>query len=217
MSTVWLHSVVALGSVVGPRAGAPLDPSPDHARSLLRRELVRPEYNDQDPMQRLLDWLGRIIDSGLNAASSAAALPSAIAIAIFLGLLVLLGWLLSRARRSARVAEPERGVLTAERLTAAELRARAEAALSAGRAEEALVEGFRALTTRQIERGRIDDLPGATAHEVAASLVATFPGQGPQVDDSAFLFDLVLYGDRPATREQATQVLALDDELARVR
>jgi len=29
----------------------------------------------------------------------------------------------------------------------------------------------------------------------------------------AALFDAVLYGDRPATREQATAVLALDDDL----
>ena len=35
--------------------------------------------------------------------------------------------------------------------------------------------------------------------------------------EGARLFDLVLYGDRPATREQAELVLALDDELAGVR
>jgi hypothetical protein len=33
----------------------------------------------------------------------------------------------------------------------------------------------------------------------------------------ARLFDLVLYGARPATREQAELVLSLDDELAGVR
>jgi hypothetical protein len=52
---------------------------------------------------------------------------------------------------------------------------------------------------------------------VAQSLATTFPHQQPHVDDSAMLFDLVLYGDRPATREQATGVLTLDDELASVR
>ena len=213
MSTSWLHPAVTLG----PAAGPPLDPSPDEARSLLRRELVRPEYNEQDLMQRLLDWLQRQLQSGLDVASSAPALPTAAAIALFVALLVLLGWLVSRGRRSAPAPSPDGPALTEERLTAAELRERAEAALAAGRAEDALVEGFRALATRQIERGRIDDLPGATAHEIAESLAASFPQQQPRVGDSATLFDLVLYGDRPATREQATQVLALDDDLASAR
>lgn len=213
MNAVWLGPVAALG----PLAGPPLDPSPDEARSLLRRELVRPEYNEQDPMQRLLDWLQRTIQSGLETASTASALPTVLAILLFLALLVLLGWLVSRARRSAPAPASDRAVLTEQRFTAAQLRDRADAALAAGRTEDALVEGFRALTTRQIERGRLEDLPGATAHEVAESLAASFPHQRPRVADSAALFDLVLYGDRPATREQATRVLALDDELASAR
>lgn len=196
--------------------GSPLDPSPERARSLLRHELLRPEYNDGDPIQRFMDWLQRQLTQGLDAASSAPPLPSIAAILVFLGLLVLLGWLVTRARRNAPTAKADRSVLTDERLTAAELRARAEVALAGGRPEDAVVDGFRALTTRQIERGRLDDLPGATAHEVAASLASTFPHQRPRVDDSADLFDLVLYGDRAATRDQAARMLALDDELAGV-
>lgn len=210
MSPVWLP---LLGSTAGP----PLDPSPDRARSLLRRELLRPEYNDRDPLQRLLDWLQRMVESGLDKASNAPPLPSLAAVVVFLALLVLLGWLLSRARRTAAAPGEDRSVLTDERASAAQLRARADAALAAGRTEEALVEGFRALTTRQIERGRLDDVPGATAHEVAASLAVVFPVQRPRVDDSAALFDRVRYGDRPATAEQVGLVLALDDELAGTR
>ena len=66
---------------------------------------------------------------------------------------------------------------------------------------------------RQVERGRIDDAPGATAHEVAALLGASTPTSGSRRPQRR-LFDLVLYGDRPATGEQARDVLALDDELA---
>ena len=78
-----------------------------------------------------------------------------------------------------------------------------------------VVDGFRAIAVRQVERGRLDDAPGATAHEVAeragrASTRTSATGS----HGSAALFDPVLYGDRPATREQATAVLALDDELA---
>ena len=92
-----------------------------------------------------------------------------------------------------------------------------EAALADGRPEEALVDGFRALAVRQVERGRLDDSPGATAHEVALLLATEFPQHGAAVGDNALLFDLVLYGDRPATPEQATGVLILDDELAGAR
>ena len=197
--------------------GAPLDPTPDRARTLLRRELLRPEYNDRDPLQRVLDWLQRLIGNGLAAASHAPPLPAYAAILVFLGLLVLLGWLLSRARVSSHARGATGPVLTEERLTAATLRARADAALAAGRSEEAVVDGFRALTRRQVERGVVADVPGATAHEVAADLGASFPAHRPRVDHAATLFDLVRYGDRPATPEQANDVLALDDELARTR
>ena len=49
------------------------------------------------------------------------------------------------------------------------------------------------------------------------SLATEYPQHGERVGDNARLFDLVLYGDRPATPEQATGVLTLDDELAGVR
>ena len=89
-------------------------------------------------------------------------------------------------------------MLTEEVVTAAELRARAERALAEGRFADALVDAFRAVAVRQVERGRIDDLPGATAHEVAGALAEAFPEQRADLDRCAALFDLVLYGGRPA-------------------
>jgi len=210
VTRLWLDALHALD---GRAAGAPVDPSPDRARSMLRRELLRPEYHRDNLLQRILRWLERILDAGFEKASHASALPTAGALLVFLLVLVLLGWLLTRARRSGRPGAA-RPILTEERLSAARLRERADAALAAGRADEALVEGFRALASRQIERGRLDDLPDATAHEVADSLAATYPLERRRVDDSARLFDLVMYGDRPATREQAAAMLALDDDLA---
>jgi len=135
------------------------------------------------------------------------------AMVLFVGLVVLLGWLLSRARRTARVEGQDRAVLTDEVVSADELRRRAEAALAEGRHEDAVVDGFRALTVRQVERGRLADTPGATAHEVTVLLGAEFPHLRARVEDGGVLFDAVLYGDRRATAEQAAGVLALDDEL----
>jgi hypothetical protein len=200
--------------VIPPLLEPPLDPSPDDASSLLRRELVRPEYHEHNILQQVLDRIDRFVNDAIDAASQAPPLSTFAAMMAFLLLTVAVWWLLSRARRSARVLR-ERAVLPADRsVTAAQLRGRAERALAEGRAEDAVVDGFRALAVRQVERGRLDDLPGATAHEVAAALGAAHPGERRRVDGTAALFDSVLYGDHPATPEQAAGVLELDDVLA---
>lgn len=195
-------------------ADPPLDPPPDEARSWLRDELLHPEYHQQNVVQQLLDWLQRRVGAGLDAAQDAPPLSTFAAMVVLVLLVLGLGWLLSRVRRTARTRDEQRAVLTDEVVTAAELRSRAEAALADGRHEDAVIDGFRALAVRQVERGRLDDAPGATAHEVAASLAAGYPEQRLRVTGCALLFEAVLYGDRPASRDQAVGLLALDDELA---
>ena len=191
----------------------PLDPSGSEARGKLRRELLRPEYHDQNLLQRFLDWMIRKVSSGIDQASQAPPLSTFMAMLVFVALVLGLAWLASRARRTARDRDPKPAVLTDEVISADELRARAEAALEAGRFEEAVVDGFRALAVRQVERGRLADTPGATAHEVADTLATEYAAMGDRVRASALLFDGVLYGDRPASREQAQTVLTLDDDL----
>lgn len=191
----------------------PLDPSPDEARSLLRRELLSPEYYEDDWIARLLDWLNRQLNRGIDAAVEIPALGTFAAMLIAVLLLGAIVVLISRARRSVRTPRARTAVLTDELITAAQLRARADAALADGRTEDAVADGFRALAVRQVERGRLEDTPGTTAQEAARALTAEYPGFGPRVGGSAALFDSVLYGDRPATRDQAVDVLELDDEL----
>ncbi len=191
----------------------PLDPSGSEARSRLRRELLHTEYHQQNLFQELLNWLIRKIGGGVGAASDAGPIPTLMTMLIFIGLVAGLAWLVSRAQRTARGKDETRAVLTEEVITADELRARADAALQAGRFEEAVVDGFRAVAVRQVERGRLPDTPGATAHEVAETLAREYAPMADRVHGSARLFDEVLYGDRPATREQAGSVLALDDDL----
>ncbi len=196
-----------------PPLDPPLDPSGSEARSALRRELLHPEYHQQNLLQEILGWIERQVTSGIDAASQAPPLSTLMAMLLFVGFVAALVWLASRARRTARDRDENGAVLTEEIVTAAELRARAEAALEAGRFEEAVVEAFRALAVRQVERGRLADDPGTTAHEVASTLAAEYPAMSDRVQASASLFDAVLYGDRPATRDQAVSVLALDEDL----
>jgi hypothetical protein len=195
----------------------PLDPSPEEAESLLRRELLKPEYHDQNLLQRIPTWVDRQVSRGLDAASGAPPLSTFAAMVLLVLLVGALAWLLTRARATARTERGQRAVLTDEVVSAAELRARAERAFAEERYVYAVIDAYRALAVRQVERGRLDDAPGATAHEVALALAAEYPHQRPRVDASAALFDAVLYGDRPASRDQAAGVLALDDELATVR
>lgn len=199
------------------RPDPPLHPSPDDARSLLRRELLHPEYQERDLLGRIMRWADRTLDRALQAASDVPALPALTAMAI--GLLLVLGLvvLLSRVRTSARRPSRPGPVLAGDQPGADELRRRAVRALGEGRAGDALVDAFRALARRHIERGLLDDVPGATAHEVAAVLAGVHPDDSAAIEQAAGLFDLVLYGDRPASADQADLVLGLDDRLAGVR
>jgi hypothetical protein len=194
-------------------ADPPLDPSGDEARSQLRQELAKPEYHDANLIERIQRWLERLFEDGADVARDLPPLGTFAAIVVGLGLVVGIGLLVSRARRTARARTERAPALTGEVVTAAALRSRADDALAEERFDDALVDGYRALALRQVERGRIEDLPQATAHELAAGLGMEFPAQRHLVDRSADLFDSVLYGDHPATREQAVDMLALDDEL----
>lgn len=192
----------------------PLAPSGDEGRRLLRAELLHHEYHQQDVWQRLVAWLGRLFDRSVSAASGSSGISVFVTMLVGAVLLAVLLALVSRLRRDRRHRVHPAALLTDDRPSAAELRRRAEASLADGRHEEAVVDGFRALATRQIERGRLDDEPGATAHEVAARLAASYPDEGSRVGRSADLFDATLYGDRPATHDDASAVLGLDDALA---
>lgn len=195
----------------------PLEPSADEARTALREELARPEYRDTNILQRVIDAIGRLLDNVFGAASSWSSLQTFAALVVVLLIGGAVVFLVTRTRRNRAADQAPGAVLTEERASAAEMRARAEAALESGHPDEALIDGFRALTLRQVERGRLDDLPGATAHEVAVSLEQRFPDHRQRVGASASAFDAVMYGGRQATDSQARDVLGLDDELAGVR
>ncbi|THJ06157.1 hypothetical protein E7Z54_06625, partial [Nocardioides sp.] len=84
------------------RVEPPLDPDGDEARSLLGRELARPEYYDADILDRIIDWLARLIDGSVGAAESSP--PVAVAAAIVVAMLLAAGILLliTQARATAR-------------------------------------------------------------------------------------------------------------------
>jgi hypothetical protein len=195
----------------------PLQPSGDEGRHLLRQELLHDEYHRQHLLQRLLGWLWRRLQGGVGAASGTSVLTTLVTMLVAAVLVVGLVLLVSRVRRDRRRRSRSAEVLPADRPSADVLRHRAETALSEGRYADAVTDGFRALAARHVERGRLHDQPGATAHEVAASLASSYPVHGDDVIHTADLFDATLYGDRAASPQDAAGVLALDDTLAGVR
>jgi len=197
--------------------GPPLTPSGAEGRSLLRAELLKKEYHDQHLFQRLLAWLGRLLDRTVGAASGSS--PAIVLVTMVLAALLLIGLalVLSRVGRDRRVRQRFESVLPDDRPSASSLRRRAEQALAEQRYDDALLDAFRALTARQIEQGALDDQPGLTAHEVALRLAATHPPLADGVRRGADLFDATRYGHRPATHDDAVTVLALDDSLVGVR
>lgn len=198
-------------------ADPPLTPSPDEARSWLRQELARPEYQREGPLERAWAWVQEMLARAADGAAGIGPLRLLVVLALFALLAVALVALLTRARVGRRAASTARPVLEDHLVSAAELRRRARDAFADERYDDALVDGFRALTSAQIERGVLDDLPGTTAHEVAVALEVVFPGRHDDVARAAYHFDLVRYGDRRATRDQAAAVLALDESLAGAR
>jgi hypothetical protein len=197
--------------------GPPLQPSGDEGRRLLREELLHDEYHRQHLLQRLLEWLLRRLEGGVGAASGTNGVQTFVTMLVGAALVLGLVLLISRVRRDRRQRERAADVFAGDGPSAAELRRRAETAHAAGRLSDAVLDAFRAIAVRQVERGRLDDQPGATAHEVAASLATTYPDQGQRVVRGADLFDATLYGARPAGPHDATSLLELDDTLAESR
>jgi hypothetical protein len=197
--------------------GPPLQPSGDEGRRLLRDELLHDEYHRQDVLQRILDWISRRLQGGVGAASGSSWATALVTMVVAVLLLVGLAFLLSRIRRDRRRRERAAAILTSDRPTAVELRRRAESALADGRHADAVVDAFRALAVRQVERGRLADQPNTTAHEVASTLSTAYPDHRERVGRGADLFDATYYGDHPAGPEDVVALLSLDDTLAGAR
>ncbi len=203
--------------------GTSLRPDPGPARSWVERELGRSPYR-QSLVQRFLSWLGDQWQQLQASALGASPLSTAAAALVLVVLVVLLVLVASRVRREPLRASGRHPVLGPGPVSAQEHRAAADVALAAGDPGSALVEGFRAVAARAVERGVLEERPGRTAHELAAELGPVFPGFAEELVDCSALFDRVFYGERsepgPAagvTAQDARRVLDLDDGIRAAR
>lgn len=183
---------------------------PEQARSWLRQELLDPAYHQENLLQRLLRWVEESIDRALASTSGLSHISFVALLVVFLVLVLLIVYSLSRFRGRAEVRARRRAPdLLEQHLTAAELLARAEAARDRGELRDAAIDAFRAAAVGQVERGVVTERPGATAHEVAAEVHRLDPTAGAAFVVAAEVFDIALYSDRPVAHHDVEQLLGL--------
>lgn len=198
----------------------PLDPDRDEARRWLQDELDSGDYRLEEPWWlRLWQW----VTDRLPDPAALGPLPpwttwvvlGAVGVAV---LAVVLFVTRDRWRTGRLATGGEAGsVLDGARRSAADYRAAARDALAAGRADEAVLEAYRAIAAGAIERTLLDDRPGRTAHEVAQELGQVFDEHATGLGRAGDAFDAVRYGGRSASEEQARAVLDLEAALATAR
>lgn len=206
----------ATGHVIGHVIGRAIRPDPDQARSWLERELRRSEYH-QGVLDRFFSWLHDLWNQLTQAALGATPLSTGAAALVLIALVVLVVLVAARVRREPLHARPGEHVLVPGQVTPQEHRSAAEAALREGAYDRAIVEAFRALASRAVQRGDVSDRPGLTAHELSADLRPVHPEHASDLDHCSKLFDLVFYGDQPANEAGARSVLDLDEALRTAR
>lgn len=196
----------------------PLTPSAQQADELLRRELAKPEYQQHKGLgQTALDWLGSQLDRLLSGAGGAVPAIAWLVVLLVVILLVVLAATALRRGRVRAASTTVEAVLGEREMTAADLRRRAADAEKSGDLRQATLDYFRALAVRGVERALVDPAPGLTAHEIARTLSARFPGSADNIFAAASSFDAMLYGDRPADATDTATMRDLDQELERTR
>lgn len=202
-----------------PLAEPPLDPSSSEGRRLLADELAKAEYGSEESLLRralraFLDWF-----LGLFEGAAGDTLSTWWVVAIVGGLLLVLAlalWAALRLQRGGRIKPATEGGVFEERgITAAEYRRRARAARARGEHGAAVLDAFRAIAAGAVERFILDDLPGATAREIAQSLGEPFSDEAESLREAAGSFDAVRYGGQAVGASTADSVLGLEERLAR--
>lgn len=198
---------------LGPRL---VRPEPGPARTWLQRELDRPEYQ-QGLVERMLSWLQDLWDDLTRSALAATPLSTAAATAVLVVLVGLALLVAARVRREPPTRSAGPALLVPGEVSPREHRSAAEVALDSGDFDTAVVEAFRALAARAVERGHAPRRAGLTARELVAALRPAFAQHAGDLHRSSTLFDQVFYGRQPSTEADARSVLALEETLRGAR
>ena len=198
-------------------ADVPVELGREEARELARRELADPAYDAEPPLlQQIVAWIIERIQELIDR--TAGALSGSVAgriLVVVLGLIVTL--VILRMGPLARRGTRSDPLFPAERRTAAEYRAAADAAAARQDWSTAVIERYRAVVLGFEERGLLDPRPGRTADEAAAEGGAVLPELASGLRAGSILFDAVRYGGRTATAADDALMRRLDEDAIRAR
>jgi len=197
-------------------------PDAEEARRLAEQELSKPEYLAAQPTAfdraslAVIEFLQKLLNPDFgDGGGGFVVLIVLVAIVIALVVIGVIVWGKPRASRRAQ----QRSALLGEndRLSAAQLRAAADALARQGNWNAAITQRYRALARALIERELIDPAPGATAQTIAAAAARTFPGEHARLLEAARLFDGVRHLGEEGTEPGYLAVREIDDRLAAAR
>lgn len=199
-----------------------LDPDNDTAHGWLRDELSKPRYHEtptsnqwkqpDEPgwLERLGDWLSGLFNSGFSQAVGFILLALLIAGAVYVVLRVRRE---TSGKRDAEADGQAGAVLGGVVGTAEQFRSQAQAALSAGDYDNAVLAAMRAIAQTASDRSLLLGARSATAHDIARRLRHVFPAHHASLYSAATVFDAVAYGGRRADQASASALVALDADL----
>lgn len=199
----------------------PVQPDADQGRQWLLDELSKPEYQAARPTwfdqasKAFQDWLGSLQAPG--GPSFGALIPLG-AVLVVAALIVVAFLVFGRPRLNTRSALRTTELFGADDArSAAEIRAAARRAASAGDWSTAIEEQYRAIARALAERTVVLSAPGTTAQEFASRAGRSFPDSADELRLGARAFDEVRYLDQPGTGAGYDRLVALDGALERAR
>lgn len=200
-------------------ATVPIEIGRDEARERARRELSSPRYAEDSPswIQQALEWIWERVGSLVELASGGTTGRIVLVVAAS-ALVIGIAIIVRRARPDARArVAPDSTIFGARKLTAADYRTAADAAVEAGDWSAAVVERFRAVAAALEERGVVEPRVGRTADELAREARTSMPAIHADLQEATVVFDHVLYGGREAGPDDHRRVEQVDRSLHQPR
>ncbi|HZU49440.1 MAG TPA: DUF4129 domain-containing protein [Mycobacterium sp.] len=188
-----------------------IDIDRDAAHQAAQRELAKPIYPKESPIQRFHDWLDDLMYRVLHAGAS---MPGGwFTVSVLLILLAIgAGVAIHVARRTLRTTRGDRPMFDRQ-LSAAQHRATAEEFAAQGDWAAAIRHRLRAVARSLEDSGVISPMAGRTANELARDAGACLPHLASEMSQAAIAFNDVTYGGRPGTPDAYQLIADLDEHL----
>ena len=163
----------------------------------------------EDVRTWVLEQLAKLFEGG---AGNVIAWTLVVAVALIAGLLAVR---FARTVRRGAATTPGSDVAIHIERTPAAWRTEAEAALRSGRLAEAVRCGYRAVVARLALSGAVDEVPGRTVGEYRDQVGQRRPDLVAPFVEASDVFERVWYAQRPASRDDVSEVLEVADTLER--